>query len=76
MTWRYQGVTIPFFQRDRLVCVHEHFGTNFFLIKREVAGPAWPSQIGRLARQLSTVARTCVFGTPNRIRTGVLTVKG
>lgn len=25
--WRYQGVTIPFFQRDRLVCVHEHFGT-------------------------------------------------
>jgi hypothetical protein len=56
--WRCQGVTIPFFERDRLVCVHEHFGTKSFVIKREVAGPAWPSQIGRLARPLSTVART------------------
>ena len=26
-TWRSQGVTIPFFQRDRLACVHEHFET-------------------------------------------------
>jgi len=25
--WRCQGVTIPFFERDRLVCVHEHFDT-------------------------------------------------
>ncbi len=28
-TWRSQGVTIPFFQRDRLMCVHEHFETKF-----------------------------------------------
>jgi hypothetical protein len=26
--WRSQGVTIPFFKRDRLVCVHEHFETK------------------------------------------------
>jgi hypothetical protein len=26
--WRSQGVTIPFFQRDRLMCVHEHFETK------------------------------------------------
>jgi hypothetical protein len=26
-SWRSQGVTIPFFQRDRLMCVHEHFET-------------------------------------------------
>ncbi len=26
-TWRCQGVTISFFERDRLACVHEHFGT-------------------------------------------------
>ena len=29
LTWRSQGVTIPFFQRDRLMCVHEHFETKF-----------------------------------------------
>ena len=27
--WRSQGVTIPFFQRDRLMCVHEHFETKY-----------------------------------------------
>ena len=31
-TWRCQGVTISFFERDRLACVHEHFGTKFVLI--------------------------------------------
>ncbi len=29
ITWRSQGVTIPFFQRDRLMCVHEHFETKY-----------------------------------------------
>jgi hypothetical protein len=29
-TWRSQGVTIPFFMRDRHTCVHEHFETNFY----------------------------------------------
>ena len=27
--WRFQGVTIPFFMRDRHMCVHEHFETLF-----------------------------------------------
>ena len=27
-TWRCQGVTISFFERDKLACVHEHFGTK------------------------------------------------
>ena len=27
--WRSQGVTIPFFMRDRHTCVHEHFETKF-----------------------------------------------
>ena len=26
--WRSQGVTIPFFMRDRHACVHEHFETK------------------------------------------------
>jgi len=26
--WRSQGVTIPFFMRDRHTCVHEHFETR------------------------------------------------
>jgi hypothetical protein len=30
LLWRSQGVTIPFFKRDRLVCVHEHFETSFY----------------------------------------------
>jgi hypothetical protein len=29
-TWRSQGVTIPFFMRDRHVCVHEHFKTKYY----------------------------------------------
>ena len=28
--WRSQGVTIPFFMRDRHMCVHEHFETNWY----------------------------------------------
>ena len=27
-SWRSQGVTIPFLERDKLTCVHEHFGTK------------------------------------------------
>ena len=28
--WRSQGVTIPFFNSDSVVCVHEHFETNWY----------------------------------------------
>ena len=31
LIWRSQGVTIPFFMRDKHVCVHEHFGTKNFI---------------------------------------------
>jgi hypothetical protein len=30
-TWRSQGVTIPFFMRDRHTCVHEHFKTKNYI---------------------------------------------
>ena len=35
MLWRSQGVTIPFFWRDKPTCVHEHFETLFF------GSPSW-----------------------------------
>ena len=31
-TWRSQGVTIPFFMRDRHACVHEHFETKILIV--------------------------------------------
>jgi hypothetical protein len=36
-TWRSQGVTIPFFWRDKPTCVHEHFETLNILALRTLA---------------------------------------
>ena len=45
LLWRSQGVTIPFFMRDRHTCVHEHFETRIY----------------RNTLLINLTARQCVF---------------